>query len=794
MEKQCFPAHIRNEGEPIVQTVRQHCEKTAEYTADALHAVGLEKTGYLLGLVHDCGKLTGKFSDYIQRAASGEAVRRGSVNHTFAAVKLILSRFHVDGDIYRKLVSEMIAYALGAHHGLFDCVGPDHRNGFAHRLAAENELYTEASENYFRQCCSLAELEEYFDDAYVELKPFLIHFTEMSRRDDSGGELCYYFGCLTRLLLSALIDGDRRDTAEFMSGGNLPNNCTGSPVPWQLYLSRVEDRLGTLPGETEIQKVRAVLSQICREQALQPGKIYRLNLPTGAGKTLSSLRYALAHAAMHQKSRIIFISPLLSILEQNAAVIREYLQDDDIILEHHSNIVQTESEQDTISVNELLTESWDSPVIITTLVQLLNTMFSGKTTAIRRFHALCRSVIVIDEVQTLPPKLLSMFQLSISFLAEACDATVVLCSATQPADDYTQHPYFKSPEQLVSYDATIWNTFKRTNLQEAEQCTLDAIPAFVKQVLVHSDSLLIVCNKKDEAAYLFRELCDFGCDCFHLSAAMCSAHREDTLNALYASLADKTTKTVCVSTQVIEAGVDISFGCVIRLTAGMDSVIQSAGRCNRNGESGTTAPVYIIDCTDENLSHLNEIKQAKNATVALLAEYRRNAAAYNFDLSSDQAIRQYYRFLYGGMNATAMDYPAGEYGSLYDLLANNTKYATEYSEDYGQYYLCQSFMTAGKLFSVFDEETDTVLVPYSDGEEIIRQICRLGNRSDPAALRQLRNLTKQAKPYSISVFQYQRERLEKLGAIDRICSGGILILQPDCFGEDHYSNEVGLTI
>ncbi len=793
MQQKEFPAHIRvEEGERIVQSVEEHCRKTAAYSSAALQPVGLEKTGYLLGLTHDCGKMTGLFSDYIQRAADGEAVRRGSVNHTFSAVKLLLRRFHNgSGDPFRRLPAELLAFAVGAHHGLFDCTGPDRKNGFTHRLDSENELFEEASANFLDRCRP-QELDQRFSEACGELRPIIEHLVEMARRDPGGAELSYYFGCLARLLLSALIDGDRKDTAEFMSGSKPPAKPSMSSDRWRQLLDRMENRLNTLDGEGDIQRARAALSQVCRDRAALPAGIYRLNLPTGAGKTLSSLRFALAHASEQNKTRIIFTSPLLSILEQNAAVIRAFLQDDSIILEHHSNVVRTEAEGDALSPTELFTESWDAPVIITTLVQLLNTLFSGETTAIRRFHSLCSSVIVIDEIQTLPTKLLSMFQLAVSFLTEVCGATVVLCSATQPAQEFTPHPFLAEPADLVPYNKAIWDVFQRTELREADRCTLEEMPGAVMDKLENSKSLLIICNKKDEAAFLFRALQDEAIDCFHLSASMCAAHRRKTLEALYASLADHSRKTICVSTQVIEAGVDISFDCVIRLTAGMDSVVQAAGRCNRNGESKSRLPVYIMNCWDEDLSRLCEIRRAKDATTALLAEYRRAPEIFAADLASDRAIRTYYKFLYQHMNEGAMDYPAGEYGNLFDLLASNKKYATEYADGYGQYFLCQAFKTAGQQFCVFDAQTQTVLVPYGEGADIIRRVQEIGDRVDPEALRELRTLLQRAKSYAVSVFSYQVKQLEKQGAVDRICHDSVLILQPDCFGDVPYSNEIGL--
>ena len=345
---------------------------------------------------------------------------------------------------------------------------------------------------------------------------------------------------------------------------------------WTPYRERVEEKLACFPADMPIGKARREISDRCRAMAEEPGGIYRLNVPTGGGKTLTSLRYALAHGEKWGKQRLIFTSPLLSILEQNAAVIRDFVGDDAIVLEHHSNILRTDTSDD-LDQRELAVESWNAPVIITTLVQFLNTLFDGKTTAIRRFQALCNSVIVIDEVQTVPPRMLSMFNQAIDFLAKICGATVVLCSATQPCLEKTAHPIRGEIRDLVPYDEKLWKPFRRTVITDAGGKTLEEIGEFAREELEQAQSLLVVCNRKDEAEHLFRALRDSAEMACHLSASMCTAHRREALAELKLAL-EAGRKCLCVATQVIEAGVDISFHRVIRLAAGMDSVIQAAGR------------------------------------------------------------------------------------------------------------------------------------------------------------------------------------------------------------------------
>lgn len=418
----------------------------------------------------------------------------------------------------------------------------------------------------------------------------IIERLEESYADDQ--EYFFVVGLLARLLLSAVIEGDRQDTAAFM-GGRTPQNLPEDMTPvWAARLAYLEEKLRKFPGDGAIAHARQQISETCRAFAENPPGIYRLNVPTGGGKTLSSLRYALAHAKRFSKKRLIFTSPLLSILEQNADVIREFIGDDRLILEHHSNVVQTEASQDTLDKRELLVQSWNAPIILTSLVQLLNTLFDGKTTSIRRFQALCDSVIVIDEVQTVPVKLLSLFNLAIQFLSEQCRATIVLCSATQPCLEQAKHPLRRAPEDIVPYDEALWAAFRRTELQRIGSRRLDELPDLIRAQMETTDSLLVVCNKKCEAVYLLTHTRSLEYRSFHLSAAMCMQHRRDVLSRLQTALTQGE-KVLCIATQVIEAGVDISFDAVLRLTAGMGSIVQAAGRCNRNGESETPRPVFF---------------------------------------------------------------------------------------------------------------------------------------------------------------------------------------------------------
>ncbi len=777
---ECFLAHIRRDldgAEKAVQTVKDHCRKTAEYASRTLEMVDLSAAGYLAGLVHDAGKYTSQFQMYLR---DGEG-RRGSVNHTFAGVRLLLERFFTGRD-FPSVVCELLALAAGGHHGLFDCVDSEGESGFRHRLTKTDIGYKEAVENFSRFCASEKELDNLFQEACNEVTLVLEHILAMTDEDDPfcNDETAFYSGLLARLLLSAVIEGDRRDTSEFLNDAQFSEMRDSGElrVMWGACLSRVEAKIKALPQTAPIDQARRTISDQCRKAAVRSGGVFRLNVPTGGGKTLSSLRYALAHAQKFGNQRIIFTAPLLSILEQNAAVIRDYVQDDSLILEHHSNLIQPK-DGERLDELELLTETWEAPIIITTLVQLLNTLFSGKTAAIRRFHALCGSVIVIDEVQTVPSKMLSLFSLAVNFLAEICNATVILCSATHPCMEQIKHPLHTPIPDLVPYDPALWKTFQRTKLQDAGTKSLEEIAAFATNQLETADSLLIVCNKKAQAQRLYELLKGNDLALFSLSAAMCVAHRRDTLDALRQSLGQSGRKTVCVSTQVIEAGVDISFACVIRLSAGMDSVVQAAGRCNRGGEAGILAPVFLVGCQGESLAHLPDIQRGHDATGELLAEFALHPERYGGRLDSDEAIGYYYRALYRKEPQGHQDYVRQKGSpSLFSLLSLNSHYPN------GEpYYFRQAFRQAGAEFQVFEENTADVIVPYGEGKKLISELRGERAKWD---VPYLQSLLEKTKPYTVALYQYQIDRLEAEHDLSPLPGGALGV-------NGHYNEETGFS-
>lgn len=808
-----FARFSKNGESCSFQLCQDHSRNVARYTRDAMAVVGLPSLGYLTGLVHDMGKFKLEFTNYIEAIAKGESPTRGSVNHTFCAVRFILERYHTSPDseegFYRALASELVAIAVGSHHGQFDCIGPKKESGFDYRREKEGIGYEESVRNFLEQCASKDELDRLMGQAVGELASFIPKLEPLFRADGSSRaveesdslnsirrmEAQFYYELLARLLLSALVDADRRDAAEFDRGATLPHPYEDADAIWEDCIEFAEARHAELRAAARLSALNEVRENVylqCTSFAEERGGVYRLNVPTGGGKTLSVLAYALRHARIHGKRRIIFTFPLLTILDQNAKEIRGNVPEGKgYVVEHHSNIVQERPPEEGLDPRELLVETWDAPIVVTTLVQLLNTLFDGRGSCIRRFKALCNSVIVIDEVQTVPLKMLSLFNLAVNFLAETCGATVVLCSATQPCFEAVKHPIAGEPQDVVALDDEQKGVFKRTVLVDGGCRRLDEIASLGREVLATAQSLLIVCNKKDQARKLFGQLNGSAERCFHLSAGMCHAHREKVVEELKAALEESRRgggKVLCVATQVVEAGVDLSFASAIRFSAGLDSIIQTAGRVNREGEQKLPCSVYIVSCLDESLSHLKDIRHAQVSTGYVLEDYSRQPEKYGNDLSSDAAVKAYFKQLYtrDGICLDSLDYPVDVHGvstSLLSLLSVNDKLRNDPRDaEVPKYLFNQAFKTAGSYFRVFDDDTVDVLVPY--GEEGERIIADFGSEGIAFDLEKQKELLAKAKRFSVALRRYQVEVLAKAGAIAPKCDGLVLALLPDFYDRD----------
>lgn len=788
-----FIAHVRKEKDGnIIQTVSEHCKNTAAYCRDTAKVLGIGSLGYYAGILHDAGKLSDEFQEYIIRAEiDGKEVHRGSVNHTFAAVAYTLKKFHT-GKVYEKLTAELAAWAMGSHHGIFDINDLNKKNGFSHRLdyAQENASYQLSMQRFFESCISEEELCSIFSEACREVEGFhgrIFSFCKESLSDTAQNRkvsYSFFLGMAARILLSALIDADRSDTCEFMNKEKSRRRAWDRGF-WREQLNYLERWLGKFPCDTEIDKMRKDISDQASAFAanMPDGGIFRLNVPTGAGKTLTSYRAALSAAIKGKVSRIIYVLPLLSIIDQNAKVIKQYSYDAGFVTEHHSNVVKEKMTKGELDQYELVCENWDNAVIVTTLVQFLNTLFSGKTQAIRRMHALAGSVIIIDEVQTVPLKMLYMFHNALNFLAYFCGCKIILCSATQPCFEKTEYMLKYSENcDMVKPNRRIQQVFQRTKILDKTDIpmSIGQLCDFSMELMKSSENLLIICNTKNSAESLFKEIVMMSAGeykVFCLTANMCMKHRQTILRMINYFLG-RHVKMVCVATQLVEAGVDVSFETLIRVRAGLDNLAQAAGRCNRSFDYGHICNVYMVRLVDEKLSYLKDIQNAQNSTMDFLYQYHKKPEDFDNDMLGEKSVQAYYSLLFGSTDVRRnFSYPVKkpQQTNLLNLLTLNAGF----SDSDREYFLRQAFKTAGGIFEVFDSESFDVIVPYNrEARRLIADICSEKAKYDTAFLH---SIVQRAKPYIVSLWKYQVDRLVQDGMLQSHDDSHIYLLRENCY-------------
>jgi CRISPR-associated endonuclease/helicase Cas3 len=479
---------------------------------------------------------------------------------------------------------------------------------------------------------------------------------------------------------------------------------------------------------------------------------------------------------------------------------------DDNVLEHHSNLVPDVDNWR----NRVLSENWDSPVIFTTSVQLLDALFAQSTGATRRMHQLVNSILIFDEIQTLPVKTIHIFNNAINFLTSICNTTVVLCTATQPllgrVDSSKGVLPITAENEIVRDKRRLFHDLKRTEI--IDKCRLekwnhDEIKTFAIEQLALHQSLLIVCNTKDSARRMFAKLHESSDALIvHLSTSMCPAHRRNKIDEIKACLhPDAGKPIVCVSTQLIEAGVDLDFGCVIRSLAGMDSITQAGGRCNRHGNR-TIGYVYILNFSEEILgSGLSEISTAQEITARILGEFKAKPARFHHDLLSEETMQQFYEY-YFFRRAKEMTYPlkAGKGNppvaqdtNILDLLTMNPA-SLESAKREGlkealALPLKQAFSTAAQAFQVIDAPTRGILVPYGEeGRKLIGDMAAaFANEKCP--LNEQIPLLKKAQHFTVNVFPNMIDKLHKVLAIREIQPNSQIYY----LDERHYHADLGVT-
>lgn len=691
-----------------------HLRDTANLASRFGAAWGASDWAYFAGLWHDIGKYSDEFQGMLRKVNCEDAhiESRARVDHSTAGAKHAASALG-------KVAGKTLAYVIAGHHGgLPDGESVD--SCLRSRLQKEVPSITNCP-------------PELLSSVPLELPST---FTR--------SRLPFQYSVFVRMLFSCLVDADFLDTEAFMTPQR--NSLR------RRYRSLVDieptffDKLQTLRRNSKSNDVNAhrerVLAQ-CLVAAEKDLGLFSLTVPTGGGKTLSSMAFALRHALKHSLQRIIYVIPFTSIIEQNAAIFRAML-DSEVVLEHHSNF-EPELEDHR---SRLSAENWDAPIVVTTNVQFFESLFSNKPSRCRKLHNIANSIVILDEVQTLPSHVLLPCLEVLKELTTTYGCSIVLCSATQPAVhkrvDFESG--LENVSEIIDDPYTLSTQMRRTTIKVLGQLKdTDLITC----LQAHPQSLCIV-NTRRHARTLFEQLpCSDGI--FHLSALMCPAHRTAVLVRIHERLRRGDPCTV-ISTQLIEAGVDIDFPVVFRAMAGLDSIAQSAGRCNREGTL-KTGSVYVF--TPEHDIPPGHFRHTSQAAESVIRKHTED------EILSIAAIEEYFALYYWSKG------PALDENGILDLINSGGRH--------GEF----PFKTIAEHFRLITDTMRPVIIPFDDHA---RQLIDTLDQADVPAW-----TGRRLQKYTVSVHPRQWDALVQLGCVE-IKAGTYPVLIDDSL----YRSDVGL--
>ena len=804
------------------QSLATHLTETAAIAKMLAAKLGLDLAGELLGLMHDFGKYSLKFQKYIYDATGlinpdlddEESTPGGSkVDHSTAGAQWVYRRLAAMGQKESGvLCGQMLGLCIASHHGagLIDCLDDEGNVVWQKRFNKDDSLthlsecLQNADESVLQQAEGLAD-KALLVQMLAPLKAVL-----MLPEAQAGHQIKeFYLGCFTRFLFSCLIDADRINSADFERENQKKIRRLQEKPDWQAAIAKLEAKLAQFERRYPIDEIRRQIADDCLQRAADAQGIYTLTVPTGGGKTLASLRHAVHHAQTHGLERIIYIIPYTSIIDQNAEAVRDILGDE-WVLEHHSNL---DPEKQTWQ-NKLLSENWNKPIVFTTMVQFLDAWFGGGTRGARHIHPMANSVLIFDEIQTLPVKCVHLFCNALNWLVQFGGSSAVLCTATQPllsACGVDEFPEYKralvkargllqlaSNAEIMGKNQALDKLFadlSRVEIKFNEKAggwSVDDAGAFLLTQFQTALSCLFIVNTKKwaKALYQYCQQQNVPSEAlFHLSTNQCAAHRK----ALFARMKQRLEQklpVVCISTQLIEAGVDISMACVIRALGGLDSIAQAAGRCNRHGENAGKGWVWVLNLQEPSLAKvLPDIDAGQQQAERVLREFAGQ------DILQPKAMRQYFEY-YFYQRSDEMAYQINKNGSdsLLSWLSDN-RYNQAASDRNGKLkndvlrghnldpLLMHSFKSAGRAFQVIDAPTRAVIVPYGEGKALIAKLC---GEYEPKAFYGYLN---QAQRFSVNVFPNVWDKLLKEAAVQQIADTGIYYLHTS-----HYIDEYGLSV
>ena len=681
-----YYAHVRESanGNKGYQTVAQHLIGTAELCRGFAAAFGAEADGELAGLTHDMGKCTDAFQDRLLNDGP-------IVDHATAGAMACAMR----GNPY-------VSACVAGHHGGL----PDFGNMKTARKD-DGTFYGRLLKGRDEQC-----LGRCGESGVTLLPPTVSAAQKLAPLQASFW---------TRMLYSCLVDADFLDTEQFMNGERGRGGYDDIPT----LLARLQEYIEPWQQpKTELNRLRCEILNTCIEAGSKPKGVYTLTVPTGGGKTVASLAFALRHAVEHGMQRVIYVIPYTSIIDQNAQVFRDILGSGNV-LEHHSGVQFDLSDgapaEDVRTA--LATENWDMPVVVTTAVQLFESMYAARSSRCRKLHNLANSVIIFDEAQMMPLPHLRPCVAAMASLAEQFHSTVVLCTATQPSLDDLLHTYAPScpVTELCPQTAMLYDRFRRVTFRQAGTLSDEALA----EQLSEQRQVLCIVNSRKAAQSLYAMLPQEGS--YHLSTLMIPAQRQALLVEIRERLRRDEPCRV-VSTSLIEAGVDVDFPAVYRELAGLDSVMQAAGRCNREGKRPADESVVTIFERTE----LPPVMFQKTIGAA------KEALGEDRDPAAPETMAQYFHSL-RSLTGDALD----TQGAI--------KAFTQGIEG------CEfPFRTVAETFHLIEQNTYTVYIPYGEGAALLRQL-QDGECS--------KGLYRKLGRYAVSVYDKHFQALYNAGAL-----------------------------
>ena len=705
MNRSVYLAHIAEDGRE--QTVIDHLEGTAQRSAEFAADFGCAEFGALVGFAHDIGKNTPAFQKRLKEDGP-------KVDHaTAGAIECA------------KIGASMSACCtIGHHGGLPDFGNPNvdmpGTATFIGRLKKGMQ----------------GGIPPYEWSGRLPAVP-----PEPDFQGDS-----YRLSLWTRMLYSCLVDADYLDTEAFMSGGTVARGEYDS-------LSALWDRLkrhiaGFYPPKGELNRLRCQILERCIEAGSEQKGVYTLTVPTGGGKTIASLAFALRHALQNDMRRIIYVIPYTSIIEQNALVFRSILGEGNVI-EHHSGAI-SDSDEETNgekSRQRLASENWDAPVIVTTAVQFFESIYSNRSSKCRKLHSIANSVIIFDEAQMLPTNALLPCVGAIAALVADFGATAVLCTATQPVlNDLIQSfaPEI-SAKEICPDTAQMYDRFRRVSFRNIGARSNAALADELRAL----PQVLCIVNSRKAAQEIHALLAEE--DSFHLSTLMCPAHRQAVLKTVRRRLEDGLPCRV-ISTSLIEAGVDVDFPMVYREAAGLDSILQAAGRCNRNGRRDAAQSIVSIFTGETPTPRLFQ------QNIRAAAE----ALSIHSDPGDPECIRNYFT----------------SYRSIVGDNLDRSKAVEQLRSGVSGCLL--PFRSVAESFRMIDDDSMTVYIPLGDGEELCARLL-----SGHAG----REIYRKSGRYSVGIYRNHYQALLSAGDVQPLDEESGILTNPAL-----YSMDTGLSL